>query len=198
VLRVFGARRPNHLVHAQPSASAFIALTPVLTSNLLNSVSHFIKDLINSAVGLNWVSHMGSNVGAMFLGHVMVEVRSRSPRLWGWNVRLDGSDTIVERSDAYSTTRRTPGRKASVCLPASRASRPCGKLGCLEAYSAATFRGGAHGVAGIEISKQVWLLGVLSLCGVAIDSELQHAASHALGAVRQRVWVCPVVSGWRA
>jgi hypothetical protein len=79
----------------------------------------------------------------------------------------------------YSGTRRTLGRKASVCLPASRASRPCGKLGCLEAYSAATFRGGAHGVAGIEISKQVWLLGVLSLCGVAIDSELQHAASHA-------------------
>jgi hypothetical protein len=38
-------------------------------------------------------------VGSVFLGHVKVELRSRSPKLWGWNVRMDGSDAIVERSE---------------------------------------------------------------------------------------------------
>jgi hypothetical protein len=42
---------------------------------------------------------MSLKVGSVFLGHVKVELRSRSPKLWEWNVRMDGSDTIVERSD---------------------------------------------------------------------------------------------------
>ena len=31
--------------------------------------------------------------------HVKVEVRSRSPILWGWNVQRDGSGVVVQKSE---------------------------------------------------------------------------------------------------
>lgn len=34
------------------------------------------------------------------LSYVKVEMRSRSPRLWGWNLHRAGSDNIVKRSEA--------------------------------------------------------------------------------------------------
>ena len=33
-------------------------------------------------------------------GYVKVELRSRSPRLWGWNVHRAGSDNVVKGSEA--------------------------------------------------------------------------------------------------
>jgi hypothetical protein len=33
-------------------------------------------------------------------GFVKVELRSRSPRLWGWSLYREGNDTAVERSGA--------------------------------------------------------------------------------------------------
>ena len=34
------------------------------------------------------------------LSYVKVEMRSRSPRLWGWSLRRDGSDSLIQRSEA--------------------------------------------------------------------------------------------------
>ena len=34
------------------------------------------------------------------LGYVKVEIRSRSPRLWGWGLHRDGGDNLLRRSDA--------------------------------------------------------------------------------------------------
>jgi hypothetical protein len=31
--------------------------------------------------------------------YVKVELRSRSPRLWGWSLHRDGSDTLIRRSE---------------------------------------------------------------------------------------------------
>ena len=33
------------------------------------------------------------------VSYVKVEIRSRSPRLWGWSLRRDGSDNLLRRSD---------------------------------------------------------------------------------------------------
>jgi hypothetical protein len=69
---------------------------------------------------------MDVTVGSVFLGHVKVELRSRSPRLWGWNVRLDGSDTIVERSDilfSYAEDAWREGQRALASLESQRLSQ---------------------------------------------------------------------------
>lgn len=34
------------------------------------------------------------------LSYVKVEIRSRSPRLWGWSLYRDGNDNLIQRSDA--------------------------------------------------------------------------------------------------
>lgn len=34
----------------------------------------------------------------MFLGYVKVELRTRSPRLWGWTIYRNGSDAVVRHS----------------------------------------------------------------------------------------------------
>ena len=31
----------------------------------------------------------------VFLGYVKVEIRTRSPRVWGWTIYRNGSDTLV-------------------------------------------------------------------------------------------------------
>ena len=33
------------------------------------------------------------------LSYVKVELRSRAPRLWGWSLRRDGSDDLLQRSE---------------------------------------------------------------------------------------------------
>ena len=33
------------------------------------------------------------------LSYVKVEIRSRSPRLWGWNLHHNGSDNLIRRSE---------------------------------------------------------------------------------------------------
>ena len=34
------------------------------------------------------------------LSYVKVEIRSRSPRLWGWGLHRNGSDNLIRRSEA--------------------------------------------------------------------------------------------------
>jgi hypothetical protein len=68
---------------------------------------------------------------AIFLGHVKVEVRSRSPKLWGWDVCLDGSGTVVERSEAlfrHAEDAWREGREMLASLEDERGprqARPC-------------------------------------------------------------------------
>ena len=33
------------------------------------------------------------------VSYVKVEIHSRSPRLWGWTLRRDGSDNLLRRSE---------------------------------------------------------------------------------------------------
>jgi len=33
------------------------------------------------------------------VSYVKVEIHSRSPRLWGWTLRRDGSDNLLQRSE---------------------------------------------------------------------------------------------------
>lgn len=42
---------------------------------------------------------MPSTVDSSVFGYVKVEVRSRSPKLWGWNIHRSASDNVVQRSE---------------------------------------------------------------------------------------------------
>ena len=42
---------------------------------------------------------MQSRGGNFLFAYVKVEPRSRSPRLWGWEIRRTGSDAVVQRSE---------------------------------------------------------------------------------------------------
>ncbi|GGC48029.1 hypothetical protein GCM10011504_28070 [Siccirubricoccus deserti] len=68
---------------------------------------------------------MVPKVGNVFLGHVKVELQSRSPKLWGWKVRMDGSDTIVECSErvfSHAEDAWREGQRALASLEAQRVS----------------------------------------------------------------------------
>lgn len=68
---------------------------------------------------------MPLKVGSVFLGHVKVELRSRSPKLWGWKVRMDGSDAIVERSEkvfSHAEDAWREGQRALASLESQRLS----------------------------------------------------------------------------
>jgi hypothetical protein len=42
---------------------------------------------------------MPSKVDVSVFGYVKVEVRSRSPKLWGWNIHRSASDNIIQQSE---------------------------------------------------------------------------------------------------
>lgn len=48
-------------------------------------------------------------------GYVKVEVRSRSPKLWGWTLHRDGTGTVARRSEklfAYAEDAWLDGQRA--------------------------------------------------------------------------------------
>lgn len=63
------------------------------------------------------------------LGYVKVELRSCSPRLWGWDLYRTSSDAIVQRSEGCfrsSEDAWTAGQIALANFEAVRSSRPFG------------------------------------------------------------------------
>jgi hypothetical protein len=42
---------------------------------------------------------MPSAVDVSVFGYVKVEVRSRAPKLWGWNIHRTASDNVIQQSE---------------------------------------------------------------------------------------------------
>ena len=42
---------------------------------------------------------MSVKIDVSILAYVKVEVRSRAPKLWGWNIHRSASDNIVQQSE---------------------------------------------------------------------------------------------------
>jgi hypothetical protein len=45
---------------------------------------------------------MRSAVDVSVFGYVKVEVRSRAPKLWGWNIHRSASDNVIQQSECPS------------------------------------------------------------------------------------------------
>jgi hypothetical protein len=96
-----------------------------LTLILPDYVSHMRRCRDNNAEVTYRVTQMALKVGSVFLGHVKVELQSRSPKLWGWKVRMDGSDAIVEGSErlfSHAEDAWREGQRALASLEAQRIS----------------------------------------------------------------------------
>ena len=51
--------------------------------------------------------------------YAKIELRSRSPRMWGWSIRRDGSDVVVQRSPdlfRYAEDAWTEGQRVLACM----------------------------------------------------------------------------------
>jgi hypothetical protein len=72
---------------------------------------------------------MQSQRGSIFFGYVKVEPRSRSPKLWGWEIRRSGSDAVVQRSDTlhrFAEDAWREGQRLLDSLEAEHPARPAG------------------------------------------------------------------------
>lgn len=69
-----------------------------LTLNLHEEIFFFERFSANTHQALR-SGDMPSKVDVSVFGYVKVEVRSRSPKLWGWNIHRSASDNIIQQSE---------------------------------------------------------------------------------------------------
>ena len=67
---------------------------------------------------------MYSKTGTTFLAYVKVEPRSRSPKLWGWEIRRAGSDALYQRSETLFRSADDAWREGQRLLDAVEAAHP--------------------------------------------------------------------------
>jgi hypothetical protein len=63
------------------------------------------------------------------MGYVKVDLRSRSPRLWGWGVYREGSDFVVQHSDALFAYPEDAWRAGRAALASLETLRSSGRVG---------------------------------------------------------------------
>jgi hypothetical protein len=69
-----------------------------LTLSLRQQIFFFERFSANTHQALR-SGDMPSAVDTSVFGYVKVEVRSRSPKLWGWNIHRTASDNVIQQSE---------------------------------------------------------------------------------------------------
>ena len=64
----------------------------------------------------------------LVLGYVKVRLRSRSPRLWGWEVCREGSDIVVRHSEGVFPCAEDAWRAGQIVLAAIETARPVRRI----------------------------------------------------------------------